>query len=157
MSNEPMPFSFGAHPAFNASPIEGHRLVFEKEETESSDTVVQGIRTGQRRPVFSNKSIDLTTDIFNEDALIFSNLNSKKVKLVSDSSQEIVSVDFSGFPYLGIWAKPQANFVCIEPWCGIADKLEHNQNIFLKEGIRVAQPEQSMEETMEITFHPQKR
>ncbi len=42
---------------------------------------------------------------------------------------------FNDFPYLGIWAKPNANYVCIEPWQGIADHEDTNQDIVTKEGI----------------------
>jgi galactose mutarotase-like enzyme len=42
---------------------------------------------------------------------------------------------FEGFPFLGIWSAPNADFVCIEPWCGIADSESHNQQLVNKEGI----------------------
>jgi galactose mutarotase-like enzyme len=44
-------------------------------------------------------------------------------------------MNYKDFPYLGIWAKPNANYVCIEPWLGIADSKTTNQNIEEKEGI----------------------
>ena len=33
----------------------------------------------------------------------------------------LVAVSFPGVPYLGVWSKPGANFICIEPWQGITD------------------------------------
>ena len=42
---------------------------------------------------------------------------------------------FTDFPYLGIWAAKNADFVCIEPWCGIADSVLHDQQLVSKEGI----------------------
>ena len=37
------------------------------------------------------------------------------------SRQPVKSFRFDGFPYLGLWTKgPGANFVCVEPWYGIA-------------------------------------
>jgi galactose mutarotase-like enzyme len=42
---------------------------------------------------------------------------------------------FPGFPFLGIWAAKDADFVCIEPWCGIADDVNTTQEISQKEGI----------------------
>ena len=44
-------------------------------------------------------------------------------------------MEFPGFPFLGIWAAPGADFVCIEPWCGIADSVDSNQQWTTKEGI----------------------
>ena len=43
--------------------------------------------------------------------------------------------NFKDFPYFGIWAAKNANFVCLEPWCGIADSESHNQELAEKEGI----------------------
>jgi len=57
------------------------------------------------------------------------------VSLLSDRSPHGLRFDFSGFPYLGIWAAKNADFVCIEPWCGIADQVSSNQQLEDKEGI----------------------
>jgi hypothetical protein len=57
------------------------------------------------------------------------------VHLKSKFSNESISVEYSGFPYLGIWAKPGGKFVCIEPWLGISDSCDTNQNFETKEGI----------------------
>jgi galactose mutarotase-like enzyme len=48
------------------------------------------------------------------------------------NNQPYISVEFKGFPYLGIWTKPNAPFLCIEPWCGLADNVNHNGNIYEK-------------------------
>jgi galactose mutarotase-like enzyme len=44
-------------------------------------------------------------------------------------------MDFPGFSFLGLWAAPGGDFVCIEPWCGIADSVDSNQQWTEKEGI----------------------
>ena len=36
---------------------------------------------------------------------------------------------------MGIWAKPNGDYVCIEPWLGIADHEDVNQDFKTKEGI----------------------
>ncbi|MDG1720731.1 MAG: aldose 1-epimerase family protein, partial [Bacteroidia bacterium] len=69
------------------------------------------------------------------DALVFQDLKSDWVKLVHKSSTHAVKVDISDFPYLGIWSKPGAPFVCIEPWQGVADLVSHNKDISEKEGV----------------------
>ena len=46
-----------------------------------------------------------------------------------------LAFDFTGFPFLGIWAAKNADFVCIEPWCGIADPADTDQQLVHKEGI----------------------
>ena len=62
-------------------------------------------------------------------------LKSRKISLKSRKSEQVVTLKFDGFPYMGIWAKPQAEFVCIEPWLGIADSVDAKQDISTKEGI----------------------
>ena len=103
-------------------------------------------------PVFNQNKIQLTQSIFDNDALIFSKLNSKSVVLKNNQHETLVEVKFEGFPFLGIWAKPKANYVCIEPWCGIADHQDHNLNIFEKEGILVIAPGGKENRTMKMIF-----
>ena len=54
---------------------------------------------------------------------------------ISKKKKPLFSIHFDGFPYLGIWTKPNAPFLCIEPWCGLADNVLHNGVIDEKEGI----------------------
>jgi len=51
-----------------------------------------------------------------------------------------LKVDFSDFPYLGIWTKSEAPFICIEPWLGIADNANTSGFIEDKEGIQSLEP-----------------
>ena len=78
--------------------------------------------------------------IFDNDAIIFENLNSAKVTLKCSKSTRELSIDYSKFPFVAFWSKPKAPFVCIEPWFGISDfanctgKLEEKKGIMkLKE------------------------
>jgi galactose mutarotase-like enzyme len=49
-------------------------------------------------------------------------------------------MDFEGFPYYGIWSARNADFVCLEPWCGIADSVDADGEIANKEGIHSLEP-----------------
>ena len=79
--------------------------------------------------------ITLNPALFYEDAIVMKHLQSHVVELGSTTHQHGLSFDFAGFPYLGIWAAKDAPFVCIEPWCGHADTVEHNQQLSEKPGI----------------------
>ena len=68
--------------------------------------------------------------------MVFKHLKSDTLTLLK-KNQPYLSVKFKDFPYLGIWTKPNAPFLCIEPWCGLADNANHNGNIFEKEGIQL--------------------
>lgn len=136
-------FSVGGHPAFNCplyndETYTDYNLEFEKPETSQSYllNMTSGLVTDQKVSVFTEGyKIQLHKSLFNNDALIFKDLKSRKVTLKHKKKGAVLSVVFKEFPFLGIWAKPNAPYVCIEPWIGIADSETTNQQIEAKEGI----------------------
>ncbi|WP_148264614.1 aldose 1-epimerase family protein [Christiangramia forsetii] len=142
LDEKPIYFSLGGHPALNIQlfeneKIEDYSLVFDQEMDLSTYLLNdQGLVTSRTKGILDNEhQIRLTEDIFNKDALIFKNIKSKKVDLVSAKCGKILSVKYEDFKNLGIWAKPGAPYVCIEPWLGIADIEGTDQNLTNKEGI----------------------
>lgn len=115
-----MYFSLGAHPGFQCEM--GDRVVMDEPETADSLILDDAHLLGEsRRPVFdASREIVITQDIFAQDALLFDGLRSRGATLVRANGRN-VHVDFGGAPCLGIWAKPGAPYVCIEPWFGIDD------------------------------------
>lgn len=150
LDNQPMYFSLGAHPAFCCPLIEGeeyedYELHFENSEFAEIliPDVKNGLITNKTELLLDNSNIiQLSKNTFNNDALIFKNLKSNSISLNHKSKGQILSVDISEFPYLGIWAKPGADFVCIEPWIGIADSVDHNQQLKDKTGCVKLDPNQ---------------
>ncbi|WP_178988157.1 aldose 1-epimerase family protein [Winogradskyella schleiferi] len=140
---KPLYFSLGGHPAFNCplSKDENYTdyyLEFEIPENSASYVLNMnsGLLTDKTKPVFTDgNKINLRPDLFNEDALIFKDLKSRIVNLKHKTKGKILAVNFEDFKQLGIWAKPNAPYVCIEPWLGIADHESTDQNIETKEGI----------------------
>ena len=142
LDEKPIYFSLGGHPAFNIQhfeneKIEDYFLEFDRElHLKTYLLNDDGLVSSRTKEVLNNeKTIGLTRGIFNQDALIFKNIKSKKVDLVSHKNGKILSVEYQDFKNLGIWAKPGASYVCIEPWLGIADVEETDQNLKNKEGI----------------------
>ena len=68
-------------------------------------------------------ALRLCEEIFNDDALVFRDINSRRISL-QRNGEVLLSVDTGGAPHLGIWAKPGAPFVCIEPWLGTSDFID---------------------------------
>ncbi|GAB6099192.1 aldose 1-epimerase family protein [Halanaerocella petrolearia] len=137
-----MYFSIGAHPAFNWPLEKGKQkddyyLEFETKENVDSYFLEEGLLTDNKEMFLSSsKTKDLVGELFNNDALIFKDLQSEKISLKSKKSKRRVTVEFEGFPYLGIWSKSEeAPFICIEPWYGIADFKETTGELKKKEGI----------------------
>lgn len=136
-------FSLGAHPAFRCPAHEGadyddYHLEFEQPEYAETHLLdmQKGLVSDETELILNSaKRLPLHKHLFDRDALIFKNLKSDSVSLVHKENEKVLTMDFSDFPYLGIWAKPGADFVCIEPWLGIADSIDHNQQLVDKEGI----------------------
>ncbi len=153
-----MLFSLGGHPGFTcplhpSEKYEDYYLEFEKSETAQSWRVQKdGLIGKETIPVFEDpKIINLHPHLFDDDALVFKNLNSSRVSLKSKKSQQVLSMDFEGFSYLGIWAKPNANYVCIEPWIGISDSVDSDRNFETKEGLIRLQANKIFVATYSIT------
>jgi galactose mutarotase-like enzyme len=146
--NRIMYFAVGAHPGFNfpLSPgenLEDYVLEFETEEKADRYYLEDGLISGRTGLCLDQqRTIPLSRELFQADALVFQGLASQKVALKSRKSNKSLTVEFAGFPYLGIWSKPGAPFVCIEPWVGIADRKGTNGDFTQKEGMRTLQPGQ---------------
>lgn len=135
-----MYFSLGGHPAF-ATPTDGdvefsdYYLEFEKEE-EAKTYTLEGMYIGDKRVDYlEGRRINLKKDTFIEDAIMFEGLASKRVSLKNKKNKRSVTVDYTGFPFIAFWNVPGADYVCIEPWCGIADFAKSNGKIEEKYGI----------------------
>ncbi|MEM6347936.1 MAG: aldose 1-epimerase family protein [Bacteroidota bacterium] len=155
-----MYFSLGAHPAFKCPLHEDetyadYYLEFAEVETEKTWLLDRNglIETEGPLMLDHTKVLPLTPNMFDNDALIFKTMRSRRVSLKSHKSEQILTVHYEGWPYLGIWSKPKAPFVCIEPWLGIADHADTDQQLSTKFGILSLAPGQSFEAqyTIEIT------
>ena len=134
-----IPFSIGAHPGFNLpGPIEDCFLEFNKTETLNFLLLnSKGLLTEETAPGSGTLNIlPLSKTLFDRDALILLDFKSDKISLRSRTSPQCLTVEFHGFPQLGIWTKPGAPFVCIEPWYGYADPEQPYGDIMNKPGIR---------------------
>ncbi|MBS1563081.1 MAG: aldose 1-epimerase family protein, partial [Bacteroidetes bacterium] len=135
-------FSVGAHPAFRIPLAEGtsyndYTLVFNKTEQAPRWPISKdGLIEREPLPLLDNTNqLPLRKDLFQKDALVFKHLQSDTITLQSGATPHGWSVHFPGFPFMGIWAAKNADFVCIEPWCGIADGVDSDQQLPHKEGI----------------------
>lgn len=137
-------FSVGAHPGFNlpAKQLEDYYIEFEKPETLERWLLKDNVFSGETETVVSNSnSLPLTASLFDKDAIVFKNMASKKLGLKSFNGDYNLTMDFEGFPYFGIWTKPNCHgFVCLEPWCGLADNASSNGDFKEKEGVSLLNP-----------------
>ncbi len=66
-------------------------------------------------------------------------------------------MDFKGFPYVGIWSPINregriSDFICIEPWYGIADTVSKPQELSEKKGIQLLESGSKFEASYTMTF-----
>ncbi|WP_439484695.1 aldose 1-epimerase family protein [Blastomonas fulva] len=155
----PMPFSFGYHPAF-AWPLpfggaaEDHRVVFERDEPAPIRRL--DLATGlilpetQPSPVVGNIYAPTHSD-FEADALIWDQLASRSL-IYGVPGQPRLRIDFPDTPMLGIWQKPGARYLCIEPWAGIADPLGFAGDFSEKPGVMILAANAQQRLRMDVTL-----
>lgn len=137
-----MYFSLGSHPAFkcpfhNTLGFEDYVLKFDQRENLSTIRLVDGLRANREPFLQGRDSINLSREVFSKDALIFDEIQSGSITLETRSGEQVIRVkNLSAWPFLGIWSKTDsiAEFVCIEPWQGIADSIQ-GENFDSKLGI----------------------
>lgn len=129
-----MYFSIGAHPAFRIAL--GDKIVLDEPETLGAYQLDENfLRAKTQIPVFDHSdTLVITEHLFDHDALIFDGVHAKGASLIRADGHNL-HVDFGGAPCLGIWAKPAAPYVCIEPWYGIDDICDADHDITKKERI----------------------
>lgn len=156
--NEVLPFSIGAHPAFRCPLVEGESfsdyfLEFEHKETIDRHLLINGLFDGTTERVMTDTNIlPLSYNHFEKDAIVFQFPDSQHIVLRSGKSGHHVRMDFPGFPYLGIWTKPNAPFLCLEPWYGLADDTSVTGALTDKPGIQLLPNSTQFQATYIITF-----
>ncbi len=140
--NQEMYFSVGAHPAFNC-PLQSnetfndYELFFPSKNSLTINMLNDGLITHQTKEIaLSNHKLKISKQLFNNDALVFVNRQIDEVHLLSSKSSHCVSLKSENWPYFGIWTKKDTEqFVCLEPWHGIADNDNSDGDIMKKQGI----------------------
>lgn len=105
--NAAFEFMIGSHPAFN---INLKSNVIKNPGAKYFKLMDQKINFEESYNLESD-SLELTKDTFSQDALIFAN-NYKDSSVVLNDK---IALTHSA-QYLGVWSKPDAPFVCLEPW-----------------------------------------
>ncbi len=141
-----LPFSIGGHPGYacpfdKEEDFENYRLEFSNDDSLKRYLLKDGLLSGDTELVeLKNGVLSLNYDLFEKDAIVLKDLKSQKIRLVNKEGKGIV-FSSEGFPYFGIWtAKRGAPFICLEPWHGIADSVQHTKQLIDKEGIIKLKP-----------------
>lgn len=137
-------FSLGAHPGFSLPefPTKPYFLTFNRVENAMAFPLKGGLLEKlPTRKVFENgNQIQLDGQIFSQDALVFNGLNSNEIEVSDSSGKKWLRFFADGYPWFGIWSKPGAPFVCLEPWFGHADFVGPSVEISQKDAIQKVPP-----------------
>lgn len=132
----PFCFSIGSHEAY-ACPegIEEYEVVFDEEETLRHSILEGALNTHDTVLIKENtRVLPLKYEYFSVDALVFRSLKSRGVVLRSTKHERSIRVDFPDHPFLLLWTKPGAPYLCIEPWCNGPDFVDAPAQIDRKPG-----------------------
>lgn len=134
-----MYFSIGAHEGFICEGgIEDYEILFPKNVTLKAmelENFVDALSDDTVTILENDNCLSLDYKYFSIDALIFKNIDFSEVVLKNRKNGKMIKSSFEGFPYLLFWTKKDAPLLCIEPWCGITDNINSNQDITVKDGI----------------------
>ena len=152
-----MYFSIGAHPAFNLPLVENttfedYFIKFEKNETLGRYPLsIDGLLELEPTAFLQNTDIlPLNHALFSSDAVVFKQMSSTEMAILSEKTTHGLRMNFEGFPFFGIWTAKNAPFLCLEPWCGVADSVNASQNMAEKEGIICLEKAEIMDKTWSI-------
>lgn len=155
-----LPASFGFHPALRwplpyGEPRASHFLTFESEELAPIRRLdAQGLLMPEKfeTPV-RNRKLQLRDDLFAADAIVFDSIASRRILYEAERGPTL-EIAFPGMPDLGIWTKPSAEFICIEPWHGFADPQGFSRDFRAKPGIALLAPGTQKAFAMSISWKP---
>ena len=154
-----LPFSFGYHPAF-AWPLpydgaaEEHQVLFEKAEPAPIRKVGDEPGLIARESIASPVEGNLLAPahaMFEGDALIWDRLESRSLFWGVPGGKGL-RIDFPDTPWLGLWQKPGAHYLCVEPWAGMADLVGFAGDVWEKQGIMRLAPGAERAFRMDVTL-----
>lgn len=143
----PMPFNIGGHPGFYCPIYEGeqfsdYKIVFKRSETfnapsvESDGTLNFSVHSEKYHHL---KELHLDYKYFENDAIVIPRVKSKEVKLLNKHHKGL-EFTYDDFITLAIWTRPDAGFICLEPWIGYADRHNSKQQFIEKDNIIILKP-----------------
>ncbi len=140
-----MLFSIGAHPAFNVPAVDGEeqkdyyltfgnkdKLDYIRISSEDGTALCDEIRT----LTLTEGTYQVGEHLFDDGVLIFEDTQLSEVGIAFPSKEQYINIKCEGFPYVGVWTKPNAPFICLEPWYGRCDDSGYTGELKDKTGVQ---------------------
>lgn len=146
-SSDDLFFSVGAHPGFRIPLLDTEKftdytLNFHNSKPFFATELADGLLTNSKKELsLIDGDLTITDDLFDKDALVFENSQIDSIGLRSSVSGKGVELVCRNWPYFGIWSKKGCReFICLEPWHGIADSVDSTGDLRNKKGIIQLKP-----------------
>jgi len=154
-----LPVNMGAHPAFRWPLAEGiaksdHILTFAANEPEPMPRLSGGLLGPPTTPsVIHDRVLKLDEALFAADALILPRPHSRSVRFTAPGAPGI-EMRWSNFPSFGVWMRPPGDFLCLEPWYGMASPADWEGPIEHKPGMALVKPGMTLEASFAVRILP---
>lgn len=168
-SEDTLPFSIGAHPAFNC-PIgndeskTGYQLQFRKlvngeyvlldEIHHHGNTLDTGLAITEDITLkLTDGSAVITPDFFDRCTYMIEDHQANSVSIIDSNRRTYVTVEFDT-PLFAIWSpeKKNAPFLCIEPWFGRCDHVDFEGDIYEREYTNFIDQEEEFQTSYKMIF-----
>jgi galactose mutarotase-like enzyme len=115
------------------------------------------LRPGAEPTPIQGETLALAPSLFAADAVILDQVASRSVRYTAPGA-EVIEVSWDGFEQLGIWTRMMgddscADFLCIEPWHGIASPADFDGEFRDKPGLMLIPAGERRVLTMRIRLH----
>lgn len=159
-----MIFGIGGHPGFNLPTDEN---IKKNDYYFKFEPSIDHIRVPLKAPLidWAHRSLvatdtlfEISDDLFKDDAWVFQLKGRNKVSIRTDKSDYHINVKMDNAPFVGLWSQypKTADYICIEPWWGIADTLDSDGKLEDKKGMNRLEPGHTWENGFSIAFHDKK-
>lgn len=154
-----LPYSFGFHPGFRwplpttrAFGRELHCLLFQSDEPHFVRRIAEdGLAPPTQPSPIVGRTMSLRDSLFAEGAVVFDKFESQAVWF-GVPGHDGVLVEMDNLPHFGVWTRPPAAFLCLEPWQGYTDPVGFDGDLVDKPGsIRLA-PSRASSHAIRISF-----
>jgi len=178
----PMPYAVGIHPGFCwpfAGSRVAHAFEFDAPESADVPVIAPGGLFSQERRAIPLQPIDaphgprpaplwgaaaasptqagrgrrlsLTSDLMAQEALCFLDIASRGA-VYDNGSGTRLRVELDDFPHIALWARPPAQFLCIEAWTGHGDPVGFEGEIGDKPSMRRLAPGAAARHSARFSF-----
>ena len=142
LTDRTMYFNIGSHEGYyTPEGIEDYDVIFDEKQTLISNVLYGNLLSYQELPILKDSAVlPLYDKYFTIDALVFKNIEASAATLRNRKTGRALRIDFPDAPHFLLWHKPNAPYICLEPWNGIQDRVGSSYELSEKESITVLVP-----------------